>query len=527
MPPGVSVEVRRTAAAKTNAAGRPVRCAAGSVLATDRPIRVARAAYLTAGIIVLHGLCLLVRPLEGQGVYSDRSVGLTDFSVTQIEGDKFSVPAHASWLATDAAPSAAPRGPSRVPLEAFWNNGLQFESADRAFRVGVGGRLHVDFGWWHAEDQVEFGPGGVGPLRDGANYRRARLRINGTVYETLDWLTEYGFENGVPAFFDTYGELTQLPWVERVRIGHFREPFSLDALTSGNHLLLLERSLVHDAFVPFRNVGIMTHRTWLDQSVMTAIGVFRGNSDQFGRDADDGSYAMTMRVTCNPWYDEEAETAVHLGLSFSTRNPPLLDAAGNPISSGGRRRVRFATRPEFRVNAPNFVDTGLIQAEHLNLFGVEWGWSLGAWFVQSEYVWAQVENGQIGGGAPQDLLFHGFYVQTGYVLTGEHRAYQRQTGVFGAVRPAANFFCRTDELHPHAISRGGGAWELAVRYSWIDLNDGTVLGGQAADTTFGLNWYINPQSRLMWNYILIFRQPANPAAEGWAGALAMRFQIDF
>jgi phosphate-selective porin OprO/OprP len=417
-------------------------------------------------------------------------------------------------------------GAAKVPLKAYWNNGLQLESDDRAFRMHVGGRLHADFGWWLAEDQVEAAPGGVGPLRDGANYRRARVRLSGTVYDSLEWVTEYGFENGVPAFFDTYGEFTHLPGLGNLRIGHFREPFSLDALTSGNHLLLMERNLLHDAFVPFRNVGLMTHRTWCQDAVTTAIGFFRGNSDLFGRDADDGSYAITGRVTWNPWYDEDAQEAVHLGFSWSTRNPPTLNSAGAPVLSGGQRAVRLATRPEIRINAPNFADTGTIPAEHLDLFAVEWGWSFRSWFVQSEYMWAVVSDASIGG-VPEDLLFHGFYVQTSYVLTGQHRRYIRRTGVFGTVSPVEPFRALPNGEPLVVQAMHQGAWEVAVRYSWLDLNDGPVHGARVANTTFGLNWYVNPQSRLMWNYILIFRDPAVSSAEGWASVLAMRFQIDF
>ena len=53
------------------------------------------------------------------------------------------------------------------------------------------------------------------------------------------------------------------------------------------------------------------------------------------------------------------------------------------------------------------------------------------------------------------------------------------------------------------VQTGRGAWEVAYRFSYIDmLDDLTVKGaGLATDHTFGVNWYLNPYTRLMLNYV--------------------------
>ena len=60
------------------------------------------------------------------------------------------------------------------------------------------------------------------------------------------------------------------------------------------------------------------------------------------------------------------------------------------------------------------------------------------------------------------------------------------------------FFC---VCTPDGICKGSGAWEVAVRWSYIDLDDAPVLGGYLDDLTFGVNWWLNPNMRVMFNYI--------------------------
>ena len=74
---------------------------------------------------------------------------------------------------------------------------------------------------------------------------------------------------------------------------------------------------------------------------------------------------------------------------------------------------------------------------------------------------------------------------------------------------------------------GLGAWQLALRYSSIDLNDAGVTGGEENNITVGLNWHLNNNTRVMCNYV-------NTDIEGGAGqdfgnleVFQARFQIVF
>jgi phosphate-selective porin OprO/OprP len=104
------------------------------------------------------------------------------------------------------------------------------------------------------------------------------------------------------------------------------------------------------------------------------------------------------------------------------------------------------------------------------------------------------------------------YAQGSWVITGESRRYNMASASYQNPRPAVN-----------VSSQGGlGAWELAVRYSQMDLNfrDGVeglaipvggIRGGEQEIWTFGLNWYVNPNLKLVFDYLRIDVHRLNPS----------------
>ena len=182
---------------------------------------------------------------------------------------------------------------------------------------------------------------------------------------------------------------------------------------------------------------------------------------------------------------------VHVGAAVSLRQP-------------NANMAEYRSKPEVHL-ADYFVDTGMYSSNQAELVGLEGAWVDGPLSVQGEYVCVHAN-------VASTANFDGYYVQASYFLTGEHRPYKRSSGTFDRVRPKANF------------TKGGGpgAWEAAVRYSGLDLNDGSIAGGQLEDVTAGLNWYLNPNMRIMWNYV-----HADLDTVGKADLLAMRFQVDF
>ena len=145
---------------------------------------------------------------------------------------------------------------------------------------------------------------------------------------------------------------------------------------------------------------------------------------------------------------------------------------------------------------------------------VEAGASLGRVALQSEARVAVVEDD-----TGLTNTFPGAYVHMRYVLTGEAIPFNRKDAVFGRLQPR----CPLD-----TECGAWGAWELAVRLSHLDLNGENRPGPglRLTDTTFGLNWYVNHNTKFQFHWI---HADLNDPAIGdiTANTFVLRGQLDF
>ena len=101
-----------------------------------------------------------------------------------------------------------------------------------------------------------------------ADYRDATLRC-------AAGLAHHGINAGGDADFkDVYMQLKNVPYIGNIKVGHFKEPFSMEELTSSKYITFLERALPN-AFAPSRNTGIQLHDTLLDGRMTYAVGIFK------------------------------------------------------------------------------------------------------------------------------------------------------------------------------------------------------------------------------------------------------------
>ena len=399
-----------------------------------------------------------------------------------------------------------------------WSNGTKVERNDGAFKLKIGGRAMLDFAQIWGDQSLRTSVNDNGAFGSGVECRRCRLFVQGTLNDRLLFNLQVDFagnsSGGGTALKDAYMGLTGLGPVGTVRIGHMKEDFSLEEMTSSKYIVFMERALP-SVFDPERNVGISAYNTFLDGRLRYALGGFHQTNDgAFGQKDTPGptTYHITGRLTGLPYWEDKGKKFMHLGIDYSHQF----------TGSGGTNDLDYAQDPEAHL-AADYVDTANIQnVEAIDLFTGEIAAGWNSLSAQAEWQGSLVSRR----GNQEDLFFWGVYGQLSWFATGEHRNYSPKYGNFGRTKLKKNF-------DPTAGT--WGAFELAARVSYLDLNSHDVRGGELFDITAGVNWYLWPNVRIMTNYVHSILRQGLPTPSG--GLLApgkgdgdlfeMRFQLDF
>ncbi len=406
---------------------------------------------------------------------------------------------------------------AEVELKLQQREAIDLQAADKAkqkFVVRPFGRVHIDAGAFSQDDANKTSVGA--DAHNGVSIRRARLGVEGEGFDRffyrldVDFVTFDQSTATRPTIFDAYLDVQKLPVFGNLRVGHFREPFSLERLDSSNDQPFLERSAAVNTLAPFRNVGLMAFDWNADETMTWSYGVFNEATNEFGEDNRDRTgLAGTGRVTWLPFVNDDGSRLLQVGASYSYRKL-------------GKTNRDFASRPEINLkegalSTPNFVDTGLLQIHDYHVAGLEMSSVLGPLSFQGEYIaLAGVQSDN------QSLFLHGGYLEAMYWLTGEHRNFNRTQGRYGSVTPKHPFRC---DDQGDCDGCFGGAWELTGRVSWFDLDHGSLHGGRLTNLTCGLNWNYAVRSRVMLNYIHSFleRNSVNSNADIFAVRLQYAF----
>ena len=348
--------------------------------------------------------------------------------------------------------------------EVAWNE-------DRYVRLG--GRIHYDVARYN--DDVTL-------LEDEQDFRRARLILRAG-YDDWQLRADYdvGLVDGWRNLYLRYGGWKRV----RVTAGNQVAPFSLDELSSSNDLAFMERSLA-SALSPAMLTGLSI-RTWGKNWTATA-GVFGDELSDLDRRTADG-ISVVGRFTYAPI--RKRGQVLHFGIAHEYRS----------IDSNADIRIR--ARPESRLTDVRLVDTGpLTGIDSLSTTGLELMGILDSVRLQTEYMRMSLDGG------PVDADFSGGYVQASWLVTGERYRYSRSRGVPTAVRPRGDW----------------GAWELSLRYSMLDLEDGIVAGGEQTQVTAAVSLYLNEYLRTSLNYSRYDAAPNLDGIDEDGSILMLRFQ---
>jgi phosphate-selective porin OprO/OprP len=399
---------------------------------------------------------------------------------------------------------------SQIPLEAYWDNGIRLKSEDNAFKIKLGGRILNDWGTINSNNEIKQAFPDETVNGNGTEIRQARFYMGGTIYDTFTFNAEYDFAGTDADFTDVWMGMKKIPWLGEVRIGHQKEPFSLERLNSLKYTTFIERALPV-VFAPGRNTGIAFHNSFSNSRLAWGVGGFKETKTSDGFD-DMDNYNLTGRLTGAPWMNEDGEQLLHVGLSYSHK------------FSDKDQSYRYRMFPESHLGPIYTLDTGSFgNITDVDLVSPEIAVVLGSFSVQSEYVHSLLNRDN-----SSNLDFSGYYVFCSYFLTGEHREYLlgEGGGEFGRITP----------IHPFTMNGSGwGSWQIALRYSYTDLNDQEIYGGKEDNYTVGINWYLNANLRWSINYIHVILKDRSQEVDGeeyWVDdgnmdIVMMRFQVDF
>jgi phosphate-selective porin OprO and OprP len=315
-------------------------------------------------------------------------------------------------------------------------------------------------------------------------FKRKVTWSTGIMYDgpTHAWLFR---ETGVMiAFPELWGNLF---------IGRTKEGFSLNKVMVGYAGWTLERSTMSDATIPILADGIK----WLGYSpkhgFLWNMGAY---IDWLSKGQAFSTYARqaVARFVWLPMHSDPKDKVFHMGVNLRIGTPK-------------DEELTLKSRPEV-FPAPFFINTGTFSATMTRMAGYEVYYRQGSWLFGSEYWWVNTSSPSTG-----NPVFHGGDVVATWVVTGESRPYNTVGGYFKEVSPPKR-----------PVSEGGpGSWELVLRFSSSNFNEGTLNGGNFWRLTPMVNWYLAKELR--WSFAYGYGQLNRFGLVGGTQFLQTRIQL--
>jgi len=428
---------------------------------------------------------------------------------------------------------AAPAAAGSSTLNATSEDGiLVFESDDSAFKWWVDARVYLDVATYFddgglynvptdPDDLDDFDDDGYLDLYEmqdslpgGAILRRARFALKSQLWN--DWYGEIDldFAEEATAVKDAYISYRCLFWgTRRVRVGNFRQPNGLEEVTTSRNLMFMERSQGTDPFVVGRRMGVEVTKWW--DTFRASGSVFGGDVEDFDKEANE-QISFAARVNWTPIRTDESTLLI--GGSGTLQKPTFI---GEFEGEKDPSKVKFNTRPESNVSNTKFVYAGIKHVEKFSNFGGEVAYVNKRFMAQGEYMMASIDR--FGSDDPGDnresISYSGGYGFVSFFLTDDTRSYDYKDAEFARVTPNSK----------------SGAWEVAARFSTVDLNDEAAdeQNGGSTSYTFGVNYYPNANVKLVLNYGIVDNDDYATGKDGQFNGnydfsyLQMRFQTAF
>lgn len=428
---------------------------------------------------------------------------------------------------------------------AVGESGFGLTSANGDHTINLTGRVHFDYRYIDS-GILQSTDRDTASLADGFEVRRARIGFNGKVFKDINYELVANAVGSSTNFIDT-------AWINygfnkdaQIRVGRFKQPFSLEELTSSNSIDFMERSYLNQ-LIPGKRLGAMLHGEPV-KGFTYGASLYQSDFSQYSSDSSNGMEAAG-RLTFNfADFAGSKDAVYHVGLGgtgggYQVSATSSGDTTAN--ASTTTRAVILAMRSENRGMSNIFrsrigsqlLATGAyggVSNENAKvdktMMALEAAFAYGPYKLQGEFGQAKFDASTSLATAKGDVKAN--YVEFMYNLTGESWADAYKGGAFSSVKPKSNF----------TGSGGTGAWQLGLRYSTYDASDLTLAGTNTSrqnsdkgnTTTVGLNWLINPNARVMLNLAMTkFNTAVTPTDTSGLGSvdsekiISVRTQLNF
>lgn len=374
---------------------------------------------------------------------------------------------------------------------------IAFESADKDYKLWFDNRVYLDGATYfdsyddNLTQEQNLAEGRIDIPAQLLKLRRMRFAMKAEVGDNWYGEIDFDFDGNTVDIKDAYirksfgkpGSTWGL-----FRIGQFRMPQGMQTTTTSRYLKLMERASVGE-FNPNRRLGI-GFATW-DKKYMFGLGLhteeirnihdqFEGDPYYFKSPTPDNSISMQgakpmLGISTRGAYYFMNETGklIALGLGYSSRTPGLYKFPDY--------RVKYDPKDETNVSELEFTVAKVGGVKLATNINADAAFSFGPWRMTGEYY-----INRLALKTSEVVNFSGFYVQSAFLLTGENHPWNYREGEFTQVK----------------AENKSGAWEVAARYSYINLNDFEqgVRGGQKGQYTVGLNYYASNNVKFMLNF---------------------------
>ena len=361
---------------------------------------------------------------------------------------------------------------------------LMFSSTDNRFRYWFDNRVYFDGAVYSIRD--DYGDEG-NKIGNGVNIRRMRFAIKAIIWGNWGAEIDFDFGNNAVDIKDAYVRYVGKNW--QIKAGNFREPFSIETMTTSRYITFLERPYSTEQ-APSRHMGV-AYKMFFNKIFFEA-GVFSSNiandliRDQNKSKGTNAGWSVTGRFAFAPI--KKDKHVLHLGIASSYRVPKIQEI-GDPENS-----FRYGENAETEINRKKYIDTDWVPyCQTKVLLGTELAYAVKNFRVQGEYIRTSIRRDSTKVPEGEDrYTLQGFYVMGAWLINNADYYYNMGDAEF------SNIDFRNNKK---------GAFEVALRYSFMDANtfkDGEdtpwMPGGSGESYTVGLSYYFNYNVKLMLNY---------------------------